>query len=91
MPLPLVLIFPLETLSAQPGAELFRRHDLPGNRKRLTLEFRCKVLTVRFTRSRCRNNGTVSVNAFHEKAGRSQVDSFLLGKVLVFLSAESPL
>ena len=57
MPLPLVLIFPLETLSAQPGAELFRRHDLPGNRRRLTLEFRCKVLTVKFTGSRSRNNG----------------------------------
>jgi hypothetical protein len=29
--------------------------------------------------------------AFHEKAGRSQVDSFLLDKVFVFLPAESPL
>jgi hypothetical protein len=33
----------------------------------------------------------LSVIAFHEKAGRSQVDSFLLDKVFVFLPAESPL
>src|SRR5215468_3824768 len=33
----------------------------------------------------------VSVIAFHEKAGRSQVDCFLLDKVFVFILAESPL
>ncbi len=35
--------------------------------------------------------GVLSVNAFHEKAGRSQVGSFVFSLDKFFLPAESPL
>src|SRR5215472_16036517 len=65
-------------------------------RKRLSFDdMSAVILPLRMSLARQNgcyaHNPVLSDNAFHEKAGRSQVDLFLLDKVFVFLPAESPL